>query len=60
MLVLKDSQDPINGISKLKAILIYSLNQIKLSSFKERIKEDGEFLALDQEAQLQMIEELER
>ena len=41
MLVLKDSQDPINSISKLKCILIYSINQIKLSSFKEKIKEDG-------------------
>ena len=47
MLVLKDSMDPISGISKLKCILIYSINQIKLSSFKEKITEDGEFLELD-------------
>ena len=60
MLVLKDSQDPINGISKLKAILIFSLNQIKLSSFIERIKEDGEFLELDEEAQNKMLDELTR
>jgi hypothetical protein len=56
MLVLKSSQDPINGISKLKYILIYSLNQIKLSSFKERITNDGDFLVLTEEAQNKMIE----
>jgi len=38
MLVLKDSKDPISGISKLKCILIYSINQITLSSFKAKIK----------------------
>ena len=60
MLVLKDSKDPISGISKLKLILIYSMNQIKLSSFKEKITEDGGFLELDEEAQTNMLEELDR
>jgi len=60
MLVLKDSKDPISGISKLKYILIYSMNQIKLSSFKEKITEDGEFLELDAEAQTKMLYELDR
>ena len=60
MLVLKDSQDPINSISMLKCILIYSINQIKLSSFKEKIKANGEFLELDAEAQTKMMAELDR
>ena len=60
MLVLKDSKDPINGISKLKCILIYSINQITLSSFKQKIKEDGEFLELNEEAQTKMMDELDQ
>ena len=60
MLVIKDSKDPINSVSMLKCILIYSINQIKLSSFKEKIKEDGEFLELDTEAQTKMMAEIDR
>ena len=43
MLILKDSKDPLSRISALKGVMIYSHNQQKLSSYKERILEDGEF-----------------
>ena len=46
---LKDSKDPISGIDFLKGIMIISQNQIKLSSFKERFQENGEYAKLSEE-----------
>ena len=37
MIKLKDNKDPISGISNLNLIMIFSQNQIKLSSYKENL-----------------------
>ena len=35
MLFLKDSSDPLRGVSRMDLIIIYSSNQKKLSSYEE-------------------------
>ena len=49
MLRLKDTSDPISGISSLKGIMIISQNQLILSSYKENIQQDGQFKKLKEE-----------
>ena len=49
MFWLKDTEDPISGVSCLKYILIFSQNQVILSSFQEKIMDDGEYQKLSPE-----------
>ena len=60
MVFLKDSADPLQKISKLDLIIMYSKTQKKLSSFKEVMVQGLEFQELNNSQQALMLEELER
>ena len=47
MIFLKDSSDPLQKISKMDLIIIYSKTQKKLSSFKEVLINGTEYQELD-------------
>ena len=59
MLRLKDSRDPISGISALDYIMMVSKNQMILDSYKGNLIEGESYKALTEEAQAQMLEKLE-
>ena len=58
MLFLKDSSDPLQKISKMDLIIIYSKTQKKLSSFTEVMINGLEYQKLNQEQQKQLLDEL--
>ena len=59
MISLKDSKDPLQGISNLDLIMIMSQNQVLLSSFKNRMTDGQEYKELNEEERQQMLDKLE-
>ena len=59
MLRLKDSRDPISGISDLDYIMMVSRNQVLLDSYEGTMVQRASYKKLTEEAQAQMLEKLE-
>ena len=58
MIYLKDSQDPLQTVSKMDVIIVYSITQVKLPSFKKVMIKGPEYNQLSEEQQKAIEEKL--
>jgi hypothetical protein len=58
MVHLKDSKDPIQGISKLDLIIIMSRSQVVLPSFQDQMQQGLSYKKLNEEQQQKLLEKL--